>query len=71
MNPVDDALMRITHVLRGEDLLSSTPRQIARFLCGLNSPSATRAKLGRHQMFGALADTSFRDVLSFVERQAQ
>ena len=27
-NPVDDALMRITHVLRGEDLLSSTPRQV-------------------------------------------
>ena len=29
VNPVDDALMRISHVLRGEDLLSSTPRQIA------------------------------------------
>lgn len=28
-NPVDDALMGTTHVLRGEDLLSSTPRQIA------------------------------------------
>ncbi len=28
-NPVDDAAMRVTHVLRGEDLLSSTPRQIA------------------------------------------
>lgn len=28
-NPVDDALMGITHVLRGEDILSSTPRQIA------------------------------------------
>ena len=27
--PVDDALMEITHVLRGEDLLSSTPRQVA------------------------------------------
>ena len=25
---VDDVLMRVTHVLRGEDLLSSTPRQI-------------------------------------------
>ena len=29
VNPVDDAAMEITHVLRGEDLLSSTPRQIA------------------------------------------
>ncbi|MFE0376278.1 glutamate--tRNA ligase [Streptomyces inhibens] len=29
VNPIDDALMGITHVLRGEDLLSSTPRQIA------------------------------------------
>ena len=26
---VDDVLMEITHILRGEDLLSSTPRQIA------------------------------------------
>ncbi|OZE77090.1 glutamate--tRNA ligase [Rhodococcus sp. 15-649-1-2] len=29
VNPVDDASMKITHVLRGEDLLSSTPRQLA------------------------------------------
>jgi glutamyl-tRNA synthetase len=28
VNPVDDALMEVTHVLRGEDLLPSTPRQI-------------------------------------------
>jgi glutamyl-tRNA synthetase len=31
VNPVDDAMMNITHVLRGEDLLSSTPRQLALF----------------------------------------
>ena len=31
VNPVDDILMRITHVLRGEDLLSSTPRQLAMY----------------------------------------
>ena len=29
VNPVDDALMGISHVLRGEDLLPSTPRQLA------------------------------------------
>jgi glutamyl-tRNA synthetase len=28
VNPLDDSLMEITHVLRGEDLLPSTPRQI-------------------------------------------
>ncbi|HQR80403.1 MAG TPA: glutamate--tRNA ligase [Actinomycetota bacterium] len=31
VNPVDDIEMRITHVLRGEDLLSSTPRQMAMY----------------------------------------
>jgi glutamyl-tRNA synthetase len=31
VNPVDDAMMEITHVLRGEDLLSSTPRQLPLF----------------------------------------
>lgn len=30
-NPLDDALMGVTHVIRGEDLLSSTPRQIQLF----------------------------------------
>jgi glutamyl-tRNA synthetase len=36
VNPVDDALMRITHVLRGEDLLPSTPRQIALYRALIN-----------------------------------
>ena len=41
VNPVDDALMGITHVLRGEDLLSSTPRQIALYEA-LDRRSASR-----------------------------
>ncbi|TPW73646.1 glutamate--tRNA ligase [Schumannella sp. 10F1B-5-1] len=32
VNPVDDALMGVTHVFRGEDIMSSTPRQIALYL---------------------------------------
>ncbi|HVQ87932.1 MAG TPA: glutamate--tRNA ligase [Actinomycetes bacterium] len=31
VNPVDDIMMGVTHVLRGEDLLSSTPRQLAMY----------------------------------------
>jgi ATP-dependent DNA helicase RecQ len=41
----------------------ATPRQRARFLCGLTSPATTRAKLSRHTLFGALADQRFADVL--------
>jgi ATP-dependent DNA helicase RecQ len=43
------------------------PRQRARFLCGLSSPAATRAKLTRHPLFGALAEHRFADVLARCE----
>jgi ATP-dependent DNA helicase RecQ len=46
----------------------ATPRQQARFLCGLTSPATTRAKLSRHPLFGALAEQRFADVLSRCER---
>ena len=42
VNPVDDAMMHITHVLRGEDLLSSTPRQLALYTA-LRRPRHRRA----------------------------
>ncbi len=44
VNPVDDALMGITHVLRGEDLLSSTPRHVVliRALMDIASPATCR-----------------------------
>ncbi len=58
-----DALAR----LRGErhEALGS-PRQLARFLCGLSSPATTRARLRRHPMFGRLEPVPFHEVLRFV-----
>ena len=49
-NPVDDALMGITHVLRGEDLLSSTPRQIVMYA----ALAAIGVGPGRTPIFGHL-----------------
>jgi len=43
-NPIDDADMRITHVIRGEDLLSSTPRQVLVYE-GLGAPVPSFAHL--------------------------
>lgn len=44
-----------------------TPRQITRFLCGISSPGLTRAKLNRHQLSGSLAETSFVQVLKWLQ----
>ncbi len=41
------------------------PRQRARFLCGITSPATTRAKLTRENLFGALAERRFADVLTW------
>ncbi|MFC0673344.1 glutamate--tRNA ligase [Brachybacterium hainanense] len=48
VNPVDDALMNITHVLRGEDLLSSTPRQVALYRALVDVGVATQVPLFGH-----------------------
>jgi glutamyl-tRNA synthetase len=50
VNPVDDALMHITHVLRGEDLLSSTPRQLFMY----EALAAIGVTDGTSPMFGHL-----------------
>jgi ATP-dependent DNA helicase RecQ len=45
-----------------------SPRQMARFLCGMGSPALTRARLTRHRLFGALEARPFADVLAFCQR---
>jgi ATP-dependent DNA helicase RecQ len=60
--PIDgDAL---AEVVAAHPEALATPRQRARFLCGLTSPATTRARLSRHPLFGSLADRPFRDVLA-------
>ncbi len=50
VNPVDDSLMGITHVLRGEDLLPSTPRQIVMY----EALAQVKTGAGRVPKFGHL-----------------
>jgi ATP-dependent DNA helicase RecQ len=45
----------------------TAPRQQARFLAGITSPATTRARLTKHELFGALADRRFADVLAWCE----
>jgi len=50
----------------------ATPRQMARFLCGLTSPAASRSRpaLSRHQCFGTLREVPFKQVLALAEEFA-
>ena len=43
------------------------PRQLAKFLCGMASPAATRARLTRNNAFALLADLPFAEVLAIAE----
>jgi ATP-dependent DNA helicase RecQ len=45
----------------------ATPRQLARFLCGMSSPASTRARLMRHEAFGIFSDLPFANVLAMSE----
>jgi ATP-dependent DNA helicase RecQ len=48
-----------------------TPRQLARFVCGLTSPATSRERLGRHAAFGLLASVPFATVLARAESLAR
>jgi ATP-dependent DNA helicase RecQ len=62
----DAALVRTLRAAHGDAL--ATPRQMAKFLCGIGSPGLTRAKLSRHEHFGAWTGVPFRDALRFAEQ---
>ena len=54
-------------IAEGHEALG-TPRQVARFLCGLASPASTKARLKGDRRFGTFADAPFAAVLEAVER---
>jgi ATP-dependent DNA helicase RecQ len=65
--PADDEWMAVRELVRENHAELGTPRQLARFLCGMTSPATTRARLSRHNAFGLLADMPFADVLAIAE----
>jgi len=65
---VSDEEIALVRVLTDERHAAlATPRQLARFLCGMASPAATRARLTRNSAFGMLADLPFSEVLAIAE----
>jgi ATP-dependent DNA helicase RecQ len=64
--PKLDHQFRILRLTYAEAL--SSPRQIARFLCGLSSPLLTQTKLNRHADFGVLAEVPFQNVMQAAEQ---
>src|SRR5262249_50802477 len=62
---VEAALLKGLRATNQEAL--SSPRQMTRYLCGLSSPAASRARLTKEPAFGALADVPFQTVLKWVE----
>jgi len=43
----------------------ASPRQLARFLCGMTSPALTKARLSRSPLFGVAQDRRFGEVLQW------
>jgi ATP-dependent DNA helicase RecQ len=64
--PADGWQGRLHELLAQRSAALASPRQVARFLCGLASPAATRAKLRAHPLYGLLGAMPFHDVLALA-----
>lgn len=63
----DDDRSAIGRVIAEQKPALASARQLARFLCGVTSPAASRAKLRGHPSFGRLGHVPFAEVLSACE----
>lgn len=57
----------IRELLQDRPVSLRSPRQLARFLCGISSPATTRERLTRHDAFGLLSHVPFSEVLTQAE----
>ena len=62
----DDEIAIVRKLVDEKHAALATPRQLARFLCGMASPAATRARLTRNHAFALLADLPFAEVLGIA-----
>jgi ATP-dependent DNA helicase RecQ len=62
----DEELTLVKNLAAEKHAALATPRQLARFLCGMASPAATRARLTRHNAFALLSDLPFSEVLAIA-----
>lgn len=60
-------LERIRGLADEQHAALGTPRQMARFLCGMSSPATMRARLYRHDAYGMLSDLPFAEVSVVAE----
>jgi ATP-dependent DNA helicase RecQ len=45
-----------------------SPRQLARYICGITSPATSRAKLTKEPAFGVLCAVPFQRVLEWISQ---
>jgi ATP-dependent DNA helicase RecQ len=62
----DDELRMVKQLVEEKHSALAMPRQLARFLCGMASPAATRARLTRHPAFAMLAEIPFAEALAIA-----
>ena len=64
--PSEEELRQVLALQDERHAALKTPRQLARFLCGISSPAVTRARLSRHDAFGLLGQHPFQEVLDLT-----
>jgi ATP-dependent DNA helicase RecQ len=62
-----DELAQVRELLGDRPASLRTPRQLARFLCGITSPATVRERLTKHRVFGLFERVPFSDVLTQAE----